>query len=359
MSTETKELLDELDLEAWFESESLDFKLSRGVSGMQINAKACPACGDRRWRVYLNAETGRGNCFVCNATFNKFSFLNAYRDEAPALTFQHIREFLRDQGWRPKRKVTAEVVMGEVKLPLSFALPTADGQNLVYLEERGITGDIAGYFHLRYCADGWWNFAKEDGSTGGQNFGQRVIIPVFDLDGTLATFQGRDVTLKAENKYLFPKGLPGTGRYLFNGQNVVGMKRLCVGEGAFDVAAIKIAFDEDWELRGVGQVGTFGKHLSYGSLDGNDQLGRFLRLKARGLEEVTLMWDGGAKELEDALAAARQLHGIGLRVRIATLPKGKDPNEVLPEVVRSAFRAATLYSRATEIRLRLQNPYSA
>lgn len=359
--SDTQEILDELDLQAWFEQESIDFKLSRGASGMQINAKVCPKadCGDRRWRVYLNAETGRGNCFVCNGTFNKFSFINHYRGEEPARdTFAHIKQFISEQGWRPRRTTTAAVETGDVKMPTSFALPTIEGQNLLYLEERGVTGEMAKYFHLRFCQQGWWRFEKEDGTQGGQCFDMRVLIPVYDLDGTLKTFQGRDVTgTKDDSKYLFPKLLPGTGRYLLNGQNALGSKRVAVGEGFFDVASIKKAFDGEMELRGVTPVGTFGKHLSYGSLDGDDQLGRFIQLRNAGLEEVTFLWDGGEKELIAAFNAAKLLHGVGLKVMVAMLPIGKDPNEVLPEVVCKAFYSAVPYTRINDMRMRLESPY--
>lgn len=322
-----------------------------------MQMKECPRCGDRRWRVYLNAETGLGNCFVCSAGFNKATFIHDYLGNSWKDTFAHIKDAVKDQGWRPRKRHTAAVEFGEIKLPTSFALPTVEGRNLIYLEQRGITGEIARYFHLRYCETGWWNW-EEDGRRRGQLYEQRVIIPVFDLDGKLVTFQGRDVTGEAERKYLFPTGLPGTGRFLFNGQNAGLARRAVLAEGAFDVFALKIALDEDVELRDVVPLGSFGKHLSYGSLDGNDQLGRFMELRQRGLREVTIMWDGEWRAVIAALDAAELLARIGLKVRIALLPSEKDPNEVSADVVRAAFKSAHSYSKALAIRWRLQNPYS-
>jgi DNA primase len=269
-----------------------------------------------------------------------------------------VHEVLSEQGWRPRRTTTAAVeYTDDIKLPTSFALPTKDGQNLVYLEKRGVNGDLAKYFHLRMCLYGWWNFTKDDDSSSGQSFDDRLIIPVFDLNGELKTFQGRDITGESDKKYLFPKGLPGTGRYLFNGQNAMRCKRVCLGEGAFDVIAIKKAFDEEVTLRDVMPVGSFGKHLSYGSLEGDDQLGRFIQLKSLGLEEVTIMWDGEVKALIAALDAAKILRGVGLRARIATLPFDRDPNEVLPEVVREVFWNAHIYTASLDLKWRLKNPY--
>lgn len=354
------ELSDSLDLKTFLEDEGVRLKETRGRSGDQLNIMECPFCADRHWKVYANAETGFGNCFKCDETFSKLGFVHAvlgydhWRD-----TFSRVRQALKEQGWHPKRISTAAVEFESAKFPESFALPTPEGQNLLYLEERGITTDLARYFHLRFCDRGWWNFTKPDGSKGGQRFDMRVVIPIYDLDGEFVTFQGRDITGTSERKYLFPTGLPGTGRFLLNGQNAVGVKRICIGEGGFDVFAIKAAFDEDVTLRDVVPVGSFGKHLSYGDPDGNDQLGRLLGLKTKGLQEVTLMWDGEPKALVSALDAARQIKRVGLQVRIARLPSGKDPNEVDPQIVREAFWKAEPYTPLIDVRWRINNPYGS
>jgi DNA primase len=359
----------ELDMEFFFERESLAYKIGRGSSGMQINAKHCPACGDGRWRTYFGVDTGRGNCFVCNESFTKVRFLhfhfghnNDWRE-----TGRVAAELLKEQGWRPKRIITAAVEVGEVRLPYSSELPLASGENLAYLENRGITGDYTKYFHLRWCEVGFWLYRHESGELRKQNFNDRVIIPVFDLDGTLVTFQGRDISGRSENKdlefpvqkYLFPKMLPGTGRFLLNGQNVHLTKDVAMGEGAFDVIALKIAFDQEVSLRHVVPIGSFGKHLSYGALDGNDQLGRLLKLKAAGVERVTIMWDGEEKALTSALDAAKLITGIGMVARIGLLPPGKDPNEVPPEVTIRAYYEARTWNSKLDLKWRLQNPYSA
>ena len=352
----------ELDMEFFLERESIPFRSSRGVNGIQLNIQTCPepSCRDNRWRTYFGAETGKGNCFVCGKGFSKASFIHKhFEHENWRDTFREIEAILQEQGWRPVRKSIVAVTNGAISLPTSVALPTETGQNLLYLEQRGFGPDLVRYFNLRYCEFGWWKFTKDDGTLAMQDFKNRVIIPVYDLDGELKTFQGRDITDTSDRKYLFPKELPGTGRYLLNGQNVLLTDEAVMGEGIFDVMAIKKAFDEVSELRHIVPLGSFGKHLSYGAQDGNDQLGRFIILKARGLKTVTIMWDGEAKALVAALNAAKLLTGIGLRVRIALLPPGKDPNEVVADVVRDAYYKAQLWSPALDVRWRLRNPFAS
>lgn len=354
-----EEIVRELDIEFLLQRESLAYKASRGSSGMQLNLQRCPHCGDSRWRTYMNTETGLGNCFVCDEGLNKLKFIKAHFDVEYKDAYRIAADVMREQGWRPKRVIPAAVTAETVKLPYSYELPLEDGANLVYLENRGVDETLTRYFGLRWCEIGWWEFTDEEGKRARQNFDNRVIIPVHDLDGELVTFQGRDLSGTSPRKYLFPKALPGTGRFLYNGQNVQLTSEVVMGEGAFDVIATKKALDEEVELRHVVPVGSFGKHLSYGSLDGNDQLGRFLKLKANGLKRVTIMWDGEEKALLSALNAAKLLVGIGLVARIALLPPDKDPNEVLPEVVRRAYWQAHTWSPKLDLTWRLQNPYSA
>lgn len=358
--TSAGELSEAIDLEFYLERESLAYKTSRGRSGEQLNVRACPLCADEKSKVYLNAESGVGNCFACGEKFSKLGFIHAYLGHTEAqwaLTFRHVEEALKDQGWRPRRTVAVCVDETAIEIPISISLPTSEGETLVYLRDRGIDDELTRYFGLRYCEDAWWNYVKDDGSRGGQHFGGRVIIPVYDLDGALVTFQGRDITGTAERKYLFPSGLPGTGRFLYNGQNACGARRAVMGEGSFDVFGLQIACNSVQDLRDVIPLGSFGKSLSYGDSTGNDQLGRFLKLKHQGLEEVIICWDGTADALQAAVDAAKLLDGIGLKARIALMPAGKDPNEVGAEVTVAALRGAALYTPTLAIEWRLRNPF--
>jgi DNA primase len=194
---------------------------------------------------------------------------------------------------------------------------------------------------MQYCQRGLFQYRDNYGNVRYQDFSNRILIPVFDLDGMLVSFQGRDITGKAEKKYLFPSGYASTGVHLYNGHNVHNTKRIIVAEGAFDVAATKIACDSTLDLRDVVCVGTFGKNVSYGSEGA--QLDKFRALRDRGVEEVTFMWDGEVQATEDAVRCGLMLAGLGFRVKVAMLPKDKDPNEVTAvEVVQCIYRAEKL-----------------
>lgn len=352
---ELKELLDLVDLESFLEREGVAYRRTMGSRGPQLNVRECPVCGNSEWKVYLNQETGLGNCFAGRhpdaasmqgvpQNFNKFGFIRATMGEGtpvPAV-IDRVKELCRESGWRKRRTigVATTVRKGSPKLPESYPIPIG-ARNLAYLENRGIDSATASYFGLRFCHHGGFDYVLSDGMTRRQPYDHRIIIPIYDLDGTLVSFQGRDILGTQDPKYLFPPGYASTGEFLYNGQNVMDTRRVVVGEGAFDVMAIKLALDQDSALRDVVAIGTFGKHLSFGTEQ--SQLEKFRRLKdERGIQEVTFMWDGEIAATDQAIESGKLLAGIGLKIRIALLPPDKDPNEVPAAVVRQCFYGATL-----------------
>ena len=353
---ELQEALETIDMEAWLDREGIDYKVTRGSRGVQLNVKECPCCGGSNWKVYLNAETGLGNCFSgdCDLMkFNKWKFIKSHLGSSTTReVVEHVKHVAEEQGWKPVVRKSAPVAMSEeLKLPESIALPH-NGRNLKYLDNRGITADVAGYFHLRFSQKGKFWFTDPEGNRRAQDYAHRVLIPIFDLDGKLVSFQGRDTTGTADKKYLFPPGFASTGTYLYNGHNAVGAEHIVIGEGAFDVIAIKLALDADPNLREIVPVGSFGKHLSVGG--DTSQLGMLMRLKEQGLKVVTFMWDGEKRATRDAVMAALEVRKIGLMARIAFLPKDKDPNEVAPNVVRECFYKAEALTPATAAKIKLK-----
>lgn len=355
--TELQEALDTIDPGSYLDMEGVDYRRAYGTRGEQLNLKTCPVCGGSKWKVYVNADSGLGNCFHgdCETKFNKFTLIKAHSGLFGKALIEHIKHTSSELGWSPRKRVTSgadvEIIRAELHLPESFELPYK-GRNVKYLEDRGINADIAKYFHLRFCEEGYFTYPTPEGKNARQNYSRRIIIPIFDLNGTFVSFQGRDISGEAEKKYLFPPGFAATGSHLYNAHNVLPTtSRILVGEGVFDVMAQKIALDEEMSFRDIVPVGTFGKHLSAGEKD--SQLEKFLMLKARGVKEVTFMWDGEKQARRDAVEAALLLKSAGFITRIAFLPEGKDPNEVPGSVVRKAFYEATALNKLTAARIML------
>jgi DNA primase len=342
---ELDEILDELDMEHYLDIEGVDYKLTHGSSGMQLNLKECPFCGGDKSKVYINQETGLGNCFSGSCpkgSFNKWSFIKEHIGATNnKAVVEHIKLFVMQQGWRPIKKKGKKVSESWGSPDIPESVPIREDDYLPFLKQRHIKPYIAEYFKLRFSKDGIFEYGF--GDLFEQDYSNRVIIPIYDMEGTLVSFQGRDVTGESEKKYLFPPGYSSTGVYVFNANNYDGEEDAVLNEGAFDVFATKQAFDEDDDLRDVLILGSFGKNLSHGSEQ--SQLFEFKKMQDRGLKSVTIMWDGEKSALKSAGKACELFKGIGLKVYIALLPKGKDPNEVDATTVRRAYYARRSYSK--------------
>jgi DNA primase len=338
---ELDELIDALDMSSYLDHQGIDYRHRHGSSGPQLNVKVCPSCGNSNWKVYISEYTGLGNCFAGSCemkTFNKWKFIKVCVDGTNKQVFEHIKSISSQLGWRPKQKAKPTQYTSELVLPDSIELPDTNGDVPQYLLQRGVTAEMCKYFQLKYCHEGIFRYKDQFGDKK-QNYSGRIVIPIFGMRGELVSFQGRDITGTSDKKYIFPPGYASSGAYLYNGHNAYEAKRLVIGEGVFDVMAIKSALDMEYETRDVATVGTFGMHLSSGA-NGNSQLAKLVELRRAGLEQVVFMWDGERNAIKAALDASVEVRSIGLTTRIALLPEGKDPNEVDRQTVIRAFSSA-------------------
>ncbi len=356
-NAELQAALDKIDIEQYLDQEGVAFSHSYGTRGLQLNLHECPACGGGGRKTYINAESGLGNCFHgdCGIKFNKFKLIWKVSGLSGNELVKHISALAEDQGWMPK-KVRAEIKRGALALP-SKLRPIPEGErHLRYLAERGVTEDSARWFQLTYCHGGWWGYKLDTGEERWVSYDKRVVIPITDLDGTLVSFQGRDITGTKEPKYLFPTGFAVAGSHLYNGHNFIDgtHTHAVVGEGAFDAIAIHQALLGHASCSAMLPLATFGMHLSSGP-DG--QIAKFIRLKERGLKTVTMMWDGEGRAMTGAVKAGLQLAELGLNVQVARLPAGYDPAQgpdkmpTPPELVRQAIFKATFLTRMSAIKL--------
>jgi len=349
--------LDKINVEMFLDREGIDYRSSYGTKGLQLNLDECPSCGGGGRKTYINAETGLGNCFhgSCGIKFNKFKLLRAVSGLSGADFDNFVQAVATEQGWMPK-KVHAELVQADLKLPSKLHQLPVDGQNLQYLQDRGVSLDSCKWFGLSYCHKGWWSYKLDNGVEKFVSFDARVIVPIADLEGRLVSFQGRDVTDEKLPKYLFPVGFAVAGSHIYNGHCFTdGLHdHAVVGEGTFDAFALHQALQGEKGCENVLAIATFGMHLS-GGLGG--QIEKLCLLRDRGLKTVTIMWDGEGKALGQAVKAGLQLRGIGLTVRIAMLPPGYDPAQgpdkkpTPPGMVREAFFKAQVLNNLTAIRI--------
>jgi DNA primase len=355
--------LDNFDIEQIVAFEGYEYRLSNGNSGLQLNVKTCPSCHRDDYKVYLNAETGYGNCFGCGIGYNKYKFVKLSRGLA---VHKEVMRYFESMGnyvsYRPRpTPVSSRELNKDWVLPQNYLIELED-QVPAYLKDRGVDAKLCKRFDLRVCEYGFYHYTDFHDKERAVDFSQRIIIPVKDYEGNLVTFQGRDITGKAEKKYLFPNMLPGTARYIYNADYAIRnkAKRVVLNEGAFDVFATTKALESDLKYNGYVACGTFGKHLSMAktNVQVEDQLSDLMRLKQAGVEEFIILWDGERKAILAALESVIRLNNFGFNATLATLSGGFDPAEVSPEVLLKAIDDRRYPTTLEIIRMKLSNECS-
>lgn len=349
--------LENLDVEQLVAYEGYEYRISNGNSGVQLNVKTCPNCRRNDYKVYLNADTGLGNCFGCNFTYNRYKFIKASRGFT---NHSDVMRYLDGIGskvvYKPKVDPDAYKLNKDWKLPLNKAILLEEDVPQ-YLKERAIDAKLCKRFDIRYCRFGFYKYQDFNDSTRFVDFSNRIIIPVRDIEGNLVTFQGRDTTGESERKYLFPNMLPGTGRYIYNAHYAMKAKAKTVilSEGCFDVWATTTALESDLAYKDFCACGTFGKHLSISATNTNssDQLSDLFALKEAGVEEFVILWDGEDKAIKAAVETALRLNDFGLNGTVARLSGGLDPADAGTAAILAAIEARKKPSKLDLMRLRL------
>lgn len=138
--------------------------------------------------------------------------------------------------------------------------------------------------------------------------GKRIIIPLYDADGRLISWQGRDITNRAKLRY---KGCPldkavMNYKHTLYAEHLVCGDTLCVVEGVADV----------WRM-GDGFVCTFGTSIT------PQQIHRMMRYR-----RVFFLFDPEDTAQAKARRAAVDLAACGVTVEVLRLLGDNDPAEL-------------------------------
>lgn len=215
-----------------------------------------------------------------------------------------------------------------------------------YLRERGFGDRLISQFMIGYAPEEWDVLArflvkrefdpalmekggllsaKADGSGFVDRFRSRIMFPIWDRDGKINAFAGRIIG-EGQPKYLnSPETMLFTkSRTLYNLHNarpaIRKSKRVVLFEGYMDVI-------KSWSAGVKNGVATMGTALTEDHCT----------ILKRMAEEVVLCYDGDDAGQAAANKSIPMLEAAGLKVSIAMLPKGKDPDEYITEYGPDAF----------------------
>ena len=310
----------------------------------------CPFHNEKTPSFSVNPSKGLFYCFGCGAGGNVFTFLM----KAENYTFVEAAEFLASQAGilladnklikrvDKEKNFLIKINTLAQKYYQYLLLENPKGKRaLEYLEKRGISSDTTREFGIGYSLDGWdslINFMKKKNippsalemvglvsSSSGNNSGyydrfrQRIIFPIYNLNGLVIGFGGRivDDALKAPKYLNSPETKLFQKSKLLYGMNIardeIRRKDLVIlVEGYMDVIAAH-------------QNGIKNTVASLGTAFTADQA----RMLKRYTENVVIAYDADEAGQEAALRGLSVLHENGCKVKVLTLPEKSDPDDYI------------------------------
>ena len=304
----------------------------------------CPFHGGTHRNFAVIPRKGLFYCYVCHEGGNIFTYLmkrfgmdypSAVREVARRSGIT-IPDTQRSEGPDPNEPLYG--AMGAAHDWYTRQLLDDPGAQAArqYLAGRGITEETAGELALGFAPRGpafldamrtlgigedvlltaGLATRREDGTVAAK-FWNRLLFPIHDLRGRVAAFGGR-LLGEGEPKYLNSPETPifhkGRTLYHLHAARHAIRKEECalLVEGYFDVIRLALAGIEH-------VVAPLGTALT------PDQAS----LLRRYTQQVTVLYDSDAAGLKATFRAADELLRQGVRVRVATMPPGEDPDTMV------------------------------
>lgn len=323
-------------------------------------AACCPFHQEKTPSFHVWRETGTWKCFGCGKRGHAFGFLM----EKEGLSFpEAVRQLAAEHGIDVEPEDPAQARAASRRAGLMEVaewaarhfegmLRTPEGKVARdYLKGRGITGETALKFRLGFAPPGWSRLLdaargagmgadvmveaglaiRRDGEPGRDasvydRFRNRVVFPICDAQGRVISFGARALG-DEEPKYLNGSDTPifHKGRHLY-GLHHAKKAMLETGEGAVmeGYTDVIMAHQAGWPVAVAG----LGTALT------RDQA----RAVARYVRKLWLIYDGDAAGMRAAERAVPEFLGADLEARVAVLPEGADPFDVLRDEGLEAFR---------------------
>jgi len=318
-----------------------------------VNYKGrCPFHQEKTPSFNVNPQRQIYHCFGCGAGGNVITFLMEYEK----LGFlDAIRELAQRAGIAlPERgsgrSAEDDPVFAANQMAVEFFRNSLKGGSGAsareYIKGRGLGADVVSEFALGYAPAGWDNLLKHAKAAGvkesvlieaglaipreggGQydRFRDRLIFPLLGAGGKAVGFGGRAFG-DAEPKYLnSPETRVYRKSYYLYGlnqarQSIRMTREAILVEGYMDVLSLV-------------QAGFRNVIASAGTALTREQA----KIIDRYADKVFVAYDGDDAGLSAATRAAESLVELGLKVRVAALPGGNDPDSYVREHGAEALR---------------------
>jgi DNA primase len=322
----------------------------------------CPFHTEKSPSFHVEERKGRYHCFGCKASGDMFTFLV----EKDGLSFpEAVEQLASEAGIKLIEQTPQEVEREQQRLSLYDVMDLAEqfyvsnlssaaGRHaLDYLRKRGLTDATIMEFRLGHAANSRTALkehlaskdvteeemllagliiAGEEGAASYDRFRDRVMFPIHDAKGRVIAFGGRALAADAPAKYLNSPETPlfSKGRILFNFHRArpaaFQQSKALVVEGYLDVIMLH-------------QAGIAHAVAPLGTAMTDEQL----QLLWKVVPTPYLCFDGddaGFRAANRAFEKAFVKLGSNHDVRVAFMPRGQDPADLVADGKVSVFTAA-------------------
>jgi DNA primase len=351
-------------------------KLER--SGQNFKAR-CPFHNEKTPSFYVSPNRGGYYCFGCGAKGDIFTFVESFE----GLDFKGALKILADKAGvelvaeRPGARDERERLFAIMEAAAQY-FETALSQSpsiQKYILDRGVTEETMRTFRLGYAPEGWRNLALylqsigytlQEIETAGlgkkpqdeekterglyDRFRGRIMFPINDSSGRIIAFSGRIVVDDgASAKYLNSPETP-----LFDKSSTLyGLDR---AKETIRRLGYAILVEGQFDLVLAHQSGTKNVVAASGTAltDDEGETGSRgianMKMLARLCKNIVLSFDGDSAGIRAAYRGTRLAFSLGMDVKIAPLPQGKDPADIVREggdswhqILRTTVSALTFF----------------
>ncbi len=312
----------------------------------------CPFHNETAPSFQVNAELGFFHCFGCKESGDVFGFLM----KREGLSFPEALNQLARRAGIPIPETDPKTFSRDEKLRDANRKALDYYQRLLrgeaghparaYLKKRGLTQSTIAEYGLGFAPNRWDDLTTtlekggitravllEAGLTreaprGGHRdfFRNRLIVPIFDSQGRAAGFAGRSLD-GSEPKYINSPDTP-----VYRKRSV--LYGLHLARSAIRRERTAILFEGYFDCLSAWQAGVAGAVAVCGTALTPDHA----KLLSSQTRDIVLAFDADAGGRRATLASIPILLEAQLRVRVAPLSGGRDPDDVIREEGAANFR---------------------
>lgn len=333
----------------------------------------CPFHSEKTPSFTVTPDRGVFHCFGCGMGGNAIKF----RMEIEGLSFPEAVKIMADESGialpegkggigvppDPERERLLQAYEWSAKFYHFLLKNTEHGQAAMnYLRSRNFSDKMIDQFQIGYAPERWDTLlqflekrgfplqemekggllsARNEGGGYVDRFRGRIMFPIFDRSGKAIAFAGR-ILGEGQPKYLnSPESrLFNKSRVLYNlhqsKASIRKTRQIVLFEGYGDVISA-------WDAGVQNGVATMGTSLTESHI-----------AVMRGMaDEIIVCYDGDRAGQAAAMKAVPMLENGGLRVKVALLPSGLDPDDFINRHGGERFRDQVIDAAVSTVKFKL------